>query len=679
MSFHSNAPEDLELRAAIDRFAVFVASNGPNAEEATRRNNVGNPRMSFLFGGTGHFYYQDRLALEIDNPESAQTSAPAVEMDVRQNHQPAPTPQPDPEIEAIESQIQTLRDQIAESEKNLQAHHDSMKDAKRQQVDKLFQLQETEKIVAMLNRVGVNYDVFVQMIDHLAISGSKEHISKCKHWISENCDTDQKREIILSYLLHRQRQHLDSTRQMLSRYVPKLYCHAAVIEALADKLEKLVSVWEKYKYFDEHCYKFEPLNPNNLRLPVPTAITERLKTAFERFYAFQQNPRMSNINSDGWEINGLADFYALKNQHKHKLIEQMKAKGKTFEDAVTNRLQEQLEVDQVLRPQSSSSSSGRSSRSSSPEDESRTKTRRPLSRSRSPSPDSRPSFGATSGFLKPFGANDHKKSEMSLQKDDNRGANLMQKMGWQGGSFGSNGRLTMFARIVKYSSGVGVALVAGSAVYYRDDLRVRAAQLINEPPPAYSSIATGHDTDMFPRRAWDYNWDFRDPLCVVEADAYNKADEATRKKLLEEAKPTATRHIFLIRHGQYHLESETKHLTDLARLLGKRIAMDEKKFDNVIFSTMTRATETANIMMEQMAPIQSKSDSLLEEGAPYIPEPPVHHWRPQYKKFATDSARIEAAFRRYIHRASPRQQKDSYELVVCHANVIRYFICRQVT
>ncbi|KAI6228383.1 Serine/threonine-protein phosphatase Pgam5, mitochondrial [Aphelenchoides besseyi] len=238
----------------------------------------------------------------------------------------------------------------------------------------------------------------------------------------------------------------------------------------------------------------------------------------------------------------------------------------------------------------------------------------------------------------------------------------------------------MFARIVKYSSGVGVALVAGSAVYYRDDLRVRAAQLINEPPPAYSSIATGHDTDMFPRRAWDYNWDFRDPLCVVEADAYNKADEATRKKLLEEAKPTATRHIFLIRHGQYHLESETKHLTDLgreqARLLGKRIAMDEKKFDNVIFSTMTRATETANIMMEQMAPIQSKSDSLLEEGAPYIPEPPVHHWRPQYKKFATDSARIEAAFRRYIHRASPRQQKDSYELVVCHANVIRYFICR---
>lgn len=41
-----------------------------------------------------------------------------------------------------------------------------------------------------------------------------------------------------------------------------------------------------------------------------------------------------------------------------------------------------------------------------------------------------------------------------------------------------------------------------------------------------------------------------------------------------------------------------------------------------------------------------------------------------------DGARIEAAFRRYFYRADPSQQKDSYELLVCHANVIRYFICR---
>jgi len=38
--------------------------------------------------------------------------------------------------------------------------------------------------------------------------------------------------------------------------------------------------------------------------------------------------------------------------------------------------------------------------------------------------------------------------------------------------------------------------------------------------------------------------------------------------------------------------------------------------------------------------------------------------------------RIEAAFRRFVHRADPTQKEDSYEIYVCHANVIRYFVIR---
>jgi serine/threonine-protein phosphatase PGAM5 len=41
-----------------------------------------------------------------------------------------------------------------------------------------------------------------------------------------------------------------------------------------------------------------------------------------------------------------------------------------------------------------------------------------------------------------------------------------------------------------------------------------------------------------------------------------------------------------------------------------------------------------------------------------------------------EGARIEAAFRRYIHRADPEQEHDSVDILVCHGNVIRYFICR---
>lgn len=50
----------------------------------------------------------------------------------------------------------------------------------------------------------------------------------------------------------------------------------------------------------------------------------------------------------------------------------------------------------------------------------------------------------------------------------------------------------------------------------------------------------------------------------------------------------------------------------------------------------------------------------------------------RFQQYHEDGARIEAAFRRYIHRADAKQKEDSYEIVVCHANVIRYFVCRFV-
>lgn len=46
---------------------------------------------------------------------------------------------------------------------------------------------------------------------------------------------------------------------MLSRYVPKLYAYAStsltIDKNCSNKLDKLVGVWEAYKYFDDNCYK----------------------------------------------------------------------------------------------------------------------------------------------------------------------------------------------------------------------------------------------------------------------------------------------------------------------------------------------------------------------------------------------------------------------------------------
>lgn len=57
----------------------------------------------------------------------------------------------------------------------------------------------------------------------------------------------------------------------------------------------------------------------------------------------------------------------------------------------------------------------------------------------------------------------------------------------------------------------------------------------------------------------------RDPLSLVDQEEYNAADPASRKEMLQKVKATATRNIFLIRHGQYFMETEEKNLTPLGK------------------------------------------------------------------------------------------------------------------
>ncbi|CAK5087740.1 unnamed protein product [Meloidogyne enterolobii] len=188
-------------------------------------------------------------------------------------------------------------------------------------------------------------------------------------------------------------------------------------------------------------------------------------------------------------------------------------------------------------------------------------------------------------------------------------------------------------------------------------------------------------------KKWDSNWDFRDPLSIVNHKCERKEmTEQQKEELLAKCTPKAVRNIFLVRHGQYfdqEDEKDARKLTPLGReqaeLLGKRLteAKNKFKYDKCVFSTLIRAKETGELMKKNMPhlEIECSLDSMLEEGAPYPPEPPISHWKPK-SAFHTDGARIEAAFRKYFHRAKPSQKEDSHELIVCHANVIRYFVCR---
>uniref|UniRef100_A0A3B4TAB9 Serine/threonine-protein phosphatase PGAM5, mitochondrial n=2 Tax=Seriola dumerili TaxID=41447 RepID=A0A3B4TAB9_SERDU len=192
-------------------------------------------------------------------------------------------------------------------------------------------------------------------------------------------------------------------------------------------------------------------------------------------------------------------------------------------------------------------------------------------------------------------------------------------------------------------------------------------------PAKHTPAPTGH--------AWDFNWDKRDPSVLSNG---KKKESATEDPSSEQdnGKPKATRNILLIRHSQYNLSGNSdkeRILTPLGReqaeLTGQRLAALGLKYDVLIHSSMARATETAHIISKHLPGVDLVSCDLLREGAPIEPVPPVTHWKPD-AVYHEDGARIEAAFRRYIHRADPKQKEDSYEIIVCHANVIRYFVCR---
>lgn len=147
--------------------------------------------------------------------------------------------------------------------------------------------------------------------------------------------------------------------------------------------------------------------------------------------------------------------------------------------------------------------------------------------------------------------------------------------------------------------------------------------------------------------------------------------------------PTARRNLILIRHGQYNLDGESdadRYLTQLgqdqAKMTGMRLATLDLPFTHIVRSRMTRAIQTADIISQQLPGIPLlPEDGILNEGSPILPEPRSSSWRP-HLYYERDGARIEAAFRKYFHRAEPDQEKDSYEIIVCHANVIRYFAMR---
>jgi serine/threonine-protein phosphatase PGAM5 len=239
-----------------------------------------------------------------------------------------------------------------------------------------------------------------------------------------------------------------------------------------------------------------------------------------------------------------------------------------------------------------------------------------------------------------------------------------------------------------------------------------------------------------PYPAWDYNWDGKmnshSTLPVL----------STAEGLRKSCMTGTTRHILLVRHGQYDeepLDDRKRCLTPLGRrqahLTGRRmVSLLQQIEDNeyatlgpIYTSDMLRAKQTASIMAQAMSSstvLLANPDPDLNEGLPAPMIPPRPDLPGVVEEVDEQKERMERAYRKYFYRADARvleqpqgvskegqggdiyqisssgtvstaatnnhvpfhlRQKPNqlppppnheFDIIVCHGNIIRYFICR---
>lgn len=130
-----------------------------------------------------------------------------------------------------------------------------------------------------------------------------------------------------------------------------------------------------------------------------------------------------------------------------------------------------------------------------------------------------------------------------------------------------------------------------------------------------------------------------------------------------------TRTLLFLRHGQYEAENGGV-LTELgreqARLAGRYL--ENVTVDRIWSSTLPRAKETAEIVSRHLGGMRVWSTGLLREGI-YTR---VEGYIVPASERRQDCARADAAYAKIVRKS----RTDRTELVVCHGNLIRYFMCR---
>lgn len=159
----------------------------------------------------------------------------------------------------------------------------------------------------------------------------------------------------------------------------------------------------------------------------------------------------------------------------------------------------------------------------------------------------------------------------------------------------------------------------------------------------------------------------------------------------------AIRTAYLIRHGQYYQRKDPTITPDEPAnygVDGDEIARDggltavgmqqaeltaqrlqSLPIDHIYASTLPRAMQTATIIAQALPQVPIISNRDLWECIPHVPTA-LAAWADDYPAAALkrDQEQAAAAFERYFQPTENNTNKQ--DVIVCHGNLIRYFVCR---
>ncbi len=138
--------------------------------------------------------------------------------------------------------------------------------------------------------------------------------------------------------------------------------------------------------------------------------------------------------------------------------------------------------------------------------------------------------------------------------------------------------------------------------------------------------------------------------------------------------------LYLVRHGQYQLKQRDQgELTAMgeeqARITAE--ALHDIPFNMIHVSTVRRAVQTAEIVAESFPGIQIQSSELLRECVPSMPKRLAALFAmrsPAYdpQEMTLCAHQFDRAFAYFF--TPPPEGINSYDLLICHGNIIRYFV-----